>query len=378
VADNPPPEKMSSPARKRILIVSSTLHIGGAERVIATLAPHLDRERFDVAVCYLKETGTIGEELTRAGVEVIPIPGLRGRRDKLTAFKLRKLIQQRRIDVVHTHDTHGYLDASLCRLMVPRVRHVHTFHWGKYPDQYWRYAWIERLFWRVPDRLIAVGKEQAAGIRELHKIPASRLTVLWNGVDAPRPDVAPEIAAMVAGARRPVVASASTLIDQKGLPHLLDACALLKQRGVPFTLLLIGGGYLQKPLEEKARTLGLGDSVRFLGWVPAASARALPACDIFVQSSLWEAMSIVVLEAMSLAKPMVVTNVGENTHVVQEGVTGLIVRPADPAALADGLEKLIRDPALLARLGNAARTRHLQHFTVRHMVEGYEKIYAEV
>ncbi len=368
---------MSPSPRKRILIVSSTLHTGGAERVIATLAPNLDPRRFEVAVCYLKETGSIGEELQRAGVEVVPIPGLRGQGDKFTSLKLRKLIQQRGVDVLHTHDTHGYMDASLCRLMLPRVRHVHTFHWGRYPEQYWRYRWIERAFWRVPDRLIAVGHEQAAGIRALHPIPEKRLHVLWNGVDTPKVDIAPEIAALVAGAQQPIIASASTLIDQKGLPHLLDACALLRNRGVKFTLLLIGGGYLQKSLEEKARALNLGDTVRFLGWVHGASAKALPACDIFVQSSLWEAMSIVVLEAMSLAKPMVVTRVGENAHVVQEGVTGLLVPPANADALANGLERLILDAALRQRLGAAARARHQEHFTVRHMIDAYEKIYEE-
>jgi glycosyltransferase involved in cell wall biosynthesis len=369
---------MSRPRKKRILIVASTLHTGGAERVIAAIAPNLDRERFDVAVCYLKESGSIGEELVRAGVEVVPIPGRRGSGDKLTSLKLRRLIRQRGADVLHTHDTHGFMDASICRLLMPGIRHVHTFHWGRYPELYWRYRWIERVFWRVPDRLIAVGHGQAAGIRALHPIPESRIQVLWNGVDAPQPDVAPEIAALTASCERPVIASASTLIEQKGLPHLLEACALLRQRGLKFTLLLIGGGHLQKSLEERARALQLEGTVRFLGWVHGASSRALPACDIFVQSSLWEAMSIVVLEAMSLAKPMVVTRVGENAHVVQDGHTGLIVPPANPAALADGLERLIRDPALRERLGAAARARHREHFTVRHMIDAYQKVYEEL
>jgi glycosyltransferase involved in cell wall biosynthesis len=75
---------------------------------------------------------------------------------------------------------------------------------------------------------------------------------------------------------------------------------------------------------------------------------------------------------------MVVTRVGENAHVVQDGHTGLIVPPANPAALADGLERLIRDPALRERLGAAARARHREHFTVRHMIDAYQKVYEEL
>jgi glycosyltransferase involved in cell wall biosynthesis len=212
----------------------------------------------------------------------------------------------------------------------------------------------------------------------MHGIPPSRLRVIWNGTDAPTADIAPEVTAQLPATGIPVLASISTLIPQKGLPDLLDAVAMLRQQGRQFALLVVGQGKLRAELEAQAERLGLKDMVRFLGWVQAASRRALPACDIFVQSSHWEAMSVVVLEAMAAGKAVVVTSVGENARVVVPGECGLVVAPGDPSALAAALARLLDDPALRHRLGSAAKQRFDKLFTVQHMIRNYEHLYAEV
>jgi glycosyltransferase involved in cell wall biosynthesis len=176
----------------------------------------------------------------------------------------------------------------------------------------------------------------------------------------------------------PIIASISTLIPQKGLDRLLDAAALLRDAGEPFFLVIGGDGYLREPLRQKIEALRLNGHVRMLGWVPQAAIKLLPACDILVQSSLWEAMSVVVLEAMAAAKPMVVTDVGENPHVVRNETTGIVVSNGDARALAEALQRLLNDPALRARLANAARQRYEEHFTVQHMITEYEHVYREL
>jgi len=361
-----------------VLMVNSTLHIGGAEQVAANLTKHMDRRQFEVTACYLKENGIVGKQMLDAGVDLIPIPGYRGTKDYLTALKLRRLIKQRRIQLLHSHDIHGLMDAAVCRLTVPGLRHVHTFHFGNYPHISPRYARIERMLWRVPDALIAVGHEQAATIRRLHDIPAGRMQVIWNGTDAPTPDLAPEVIAQLPRDGTPVIGSISTLIPQKGLPDLLHAAALLRERNKRFLMILAGEGKLRRELEAQAHSLGLQDHVRFLGWVSAASRRALPACDIFVQSSHWEAMSVVVLEAMAGAKPMVITSVGENARVVINEQSGLVVPARSPQALADALTRLLDDVDLRHRLGAAAQQRFGELFTVQQMVHNYERLYSQL
>jgi glycosyltransferase involved in cell wall biosynthesis len=360
-------------------MVNSTLHIGGAEQVAATLAQHVDPARFEVSACYLKQPGMIHDQMLRAGVDLMPIPGLvQGKRDYFTSNKLLRLIRMRGIQVVHTHDIHGMIDGAICRLREPSLRLVHTFHYGNYPHRTRWHKFIERSLWRVADALVAVGNEQAASIRALYGIPEDRMRVLWNGVEDPqsRPAAAPPDG--IGPADVPTIASVSTLIAQKGLEHLLDAAALLRDEGDRFRLLIAGQGKLREALEAQAARLKLGDCVQFLGWVPQASQRILPLCDIFVQSSRWEAMSVVVLEAMAAGKPHVVTSVGENPHVVLHEKTGLIVPPGDPRKLAQELRRLLRDPSLRAKLGDAARERYREHFTTQHMIAAHESLYREL
>ncbi|MDY6945765.1 MAG: glycosyltransferase family 4 protein [Pseudomonadota bacterium] len=366
--------------KRRVLIVASTLHVGGAERVMACLAKNIDRRRFDVSVCYLKENGVVGDEMQREGVELLPLPGREyGKLDRLTFVKLRRLIRQRAFDLIHTHDMHGFMDGAACRLLTPGIRHIHTFHFGNYPHREPHFKRIERLLWRVPDALVAVGNAQAQSIRSLYGIPQQRMRVLWNGVNAPVSRISQSVQAAIEGCTDPIIASISTLIPQKGLQHLLQAALKLKTMGARFRLLIVGGGPLQSQLQELAAQLGLDQQqVRFLGWVPEASDCALPVCDIFVQSSLWEAMSVVVLEAMADARPMVITSVGENPYVIADGQTGLIVPPGDSDALANALHRLLQDPALGRRLGDAARARHAERFQVRNMVADYEALYDEI
>jgi glycosyltransferase involved in cell wall biosynthesis len=369
----------ASHKRRKILIVASRLHVGGAEQTIANLAAHLDRALYEVAVCYLQENGIIGEQIERDGVELLPLPGrVADRHDRLTSLKLRRLIIDNEIELLHTHDVQGFVDGCICRLAVPRLRHVHTFHFGNYPHRKVSFRYMESCLWRVPDALVAVGHAQAAAIRALYRIPESRLRVVCNGADEPVPQVASAVLNAVSNRQEPVIASISTLIPQKGLEQLLESAAELLRMGITFQLLIIGDGPLREALERRAAELALRDRVQFLGWVPEAAATVIPACDVLVQSSLWEAMSILVLEAMACGKPVVVTDVGDNKRMVLDKQTGLVVPARDPLALAQALRALLLEPSLRARYGKAARERHAQNFTIRHMSRRYEDLYGEL
>lgn len=373
-----PPSPAQAADKIRLLTVSSALCIGGAERVAGCLTERTDRRHFASAVCYLKGCGPIGDQLIQAGVDVVPVPGLSPwQSDYMTALRLRRLVRERRIQVIHTHDIHGLVDGSICRLTTPGLRHVHTFHFGNYPERSAKERMLEGLCWRVPDALVAVGHRQAAAICDLYAIPKDRVRVILNGVEDPPPvsqrplpldDLQPGV---------PVIASISTLTRQKGIEYLLESAALLRQSGESFMLLVAGDGALRPELVKRAEELGLANHVRFAGWVPDAAGQVLPVCDVFVQSSLWEAMSVVVLEAMAAGKAMVVTAVGENPHVVVPGKTGLIVPPADSTALAEALRSLLRDPARRTALGCEARRRYEQRFRVEHMVDAYQRLYLE-
>jgi glycosyltransferase involved in cell wall biosynthesis len=118
--------------------------------------------------------------------------------------------------------------------------------------------------------------------------------------------------------------------------------------------------------------------VELTGWVTHAADVALPAFDVFFQPSRWEAMSVVILEAMAAAKAVVATRVGENVHIIDDGRDGLLVNVQDIDGMASALTRVIADGGLRARLGDAARRKIEQQFTVGHMTRAYEDAYLDV
>lgn len=371
---------MSPSARPKILIVHSTLHIGGAEEVTANLCRHIDRERYDVAVCFLKEQGMVGEKIAAEGTEVIGIPRTtRMKTDYFTALRLRQLLRKRGIRLAHSHDCHALADTTACRLSLPGLRTVHTFHYGRYPQRDKPFRTIESLCWRFVDQPVAVSSVQRGNIQRLYGIPDGRVQVVWNGVDRQSSDSVPEFIQRYRDQGKLVIGSINTLIEQKGMFDLLETAARLKRQGMHRHVFLIAGeGHLRGPLEARRRELGLDDEVILLGWVKDAARVMMDHIDVFFQPSLWEAMSIVLLEAMAAGRPIVATRVGETPLVAEADESALLVEAGDVAAMADALARVLNDVGLRDRLGTAAAARYARHFTARSMAERYMMLYDSV
>lgn len=363
--------------RINVMIVASHLWIGGAESVMQHLAEFIDRRRFNVTVCCLKQRGTIGDELARKGIDIVSLSD-DGQADYFTFLKLLKLLRTRHIDVVHTHTTHGLFDSSLCSLLMPRLKVIHTFHFGNYPHTRPRILWMERLCSRVADRLFAVGEVQRKQIQAVYCLPDRCISTVYNGVSIRLGREDPMFRQKVGAEHCILIGTIATLITQKGLTYLLDVARVIQESGRKAVFVIVGEGHLRAELEAKRDHLGLQRSVVFTGWVKNAAEVALPAFDIFFQPSLWEAMSMVILEAMASGKPVVATRVGENSRIVEEGINGLLTKPMDVPGMAAALGRLIDDSALRIQLGQAARTKVEHRFTIQHMVNDYEAVYEEL
>lgn len=360
---------------RRILLLNGTLFGGGAEQVIGTLARHFREMGHDVTIGVIGDGLEVQNDLKEQGFEVLPDIS-RGNTLGIMAVSrvLSSVVAERGIDILHTHDLRSMADAGLCRLRRGSFRHVHTFHFGNYPHVPRKQLLLERIFSRLPDRLVSVGDVQRQSLAAALKMSPSRFTTIWNGVDPA--DDAPEDPVRV-GPELPVVGSISTFIPQKGLTTLLRAASLARRREYRFRLILAGDGPLRADLESEASRLGLDDTVEFAGWRPNARA-LLPGFDLFVQSSLWEAMSVVILEAMSAGRAILATAVGENPIVLRHRETALLVPPNDADALAAALMELLDDRQLRDRLAGSALAAYRSGFSGRAMAERYLALYETV
>lgn len=357
-----------------VMFVNGSLFGGGAEHVIATAARHLRDSGHRVTIAVIHHGGEVQRELVRDGFDVVaqiaetPEGGS-------SSGRLKRLVEERSIDVVHSHDLRSLIDVGLCRLRSRRFVHMHTFHFGNYPFVSRKHLLLETLFARVPDQLVAVGNAQRDSLIKALRLSPNGIRTIWNGVDWA---AVPESGRAVEGAGTRVrIGSVSTLGEQKGIPTLLQAARILLDRGLAFQLVIVGEGPMRANLERMAVEIGVNDNVHFTGWKPDAAETMLPTFDIFVQSSYWEAMSVVILEAMAARRAIVATTVGENALVLSHGESAILVAPHDAKSMADGLTRVITDAVLRHRLADTAHAAYREHFTGRAMADRYAVAYRE-
>lgn len=228
------------------------------------------------------------------------------------------------------------------------------------------------------DRVIAVSHRQRATYERAGVAP-HRLVTVPNGVTsratAPGRDAARRALDIPAG--RPVVMTVGRLTVMKGHRYLLEALPSLLRRHPDLIVVVAGEGHLRGVLAAHAEHLGVAHAVRLVGH--RSDARLLlDAADVFVLPSRHEGMPLAALEAMDAGLPVVGTRVIGTSEAVEEGVSGLLVAPQDPDALAAALGALLADPEVGRRMGAAGRLRYEQRFTAGRMARRTAAVYDDL
>jgi glycosyltransferase involved in cell wall biosynthesis len=363
---------------KRVLILIKGLGRGGAEYLVLSAMRHRDPDRFRYRVAYLLPwKDALVPDLAAMGVPAVCLDGARG---PGWIRRLRSLLRDQRIEIVHAHSPYPAVGARL--VAARRTRLVYTEHnvWQRYHRATY---WANAVTYPRNDLVFAVSDEVRRSIRypgplSLLRMPS--VETLYHGVepalleDAASPDGVREELGIPPDAL--VVGTVANLKPHKGLQHLLKAAVLVRRKVPAARFLVVGQGEARKDLEALASELGLDDAVTFTGFREDA-VRIASAFDVFAMSSLHEGLSIAMIEAMALGKPVVVTRVGGLPEVVEDGKDGILVPPSDPRAMAARIIEVLGDPALRERLGRAAR-RRAEAFDVRASVRRSEDAYEEL
>ena len=361
------------PDRPVILVAIWGLGLGGAERLVVEAADSWDRERFDYRVAYvLPWKDQLVPELSRRGVPVECVGGPRGV-SPLTPFRLRGLLRRWRVDLVHAH-----LPAMgiLTRLVSP-VPVVYTEH--NLADSYRQPTrWLNRASYGRNRAVTTVSQAVAESITDF---PGPRARLVPNGVavDVSETEAA-RARAEVGASGRPLVVHVGNIRPHKGHGTLVAAARHLAQRLPDAMVVSIGGEKHPGDLERvrgDARAAGVESRLHFLGRRDDARA-FLAAADVVVNPADVEGLPLVVLEALALGKPVVATAVGGVPTVVVDGVTGRLVPPREPQALADAVVELLDDPAGAGRMGAEGAALVRRSYSVEAMIDEFEKIYLEV
>jgi glycosyltransferase involved in cell wall biosynthesis len=336
----------------------------------------------------LSETFIAGElaELRRRGVEV-RILSLRRPAEELrheliaqaglaerTVYDeraFRPLLRAFRPEVLHAH--FATEPAAAARELAAEVERPFTFTAHGY-DVYRRPPADFALRAAAAAAVVTVSDANARYLAGTLGVPPGRVRVIPCGVDIDRFRPLP-------GARPvpPYFVCVARLVPVKNLGLLLGACADLRDRGVSFRGVLVGDGPCRAELEAARQELGLGGVVELVG---AAEQRDVLAwwrrATVAVLTSEREGMPVCLMEAAACGVPAVAPAVGGIPELIDDGVTGFLTPPGDRSALAAALERLLCDPELAGRMGEAARHRAEEVFSVRQQVDRLLALWAEV
>ncbi len=365
--------------RIRIGFVLHVMQVAGAEMLVAETIRQLRSEIEPVVLC-LDKVGQLGETMRSEGVEVIELnrqPGL----DFSVARRLAGEIGRRRLEVVHAHQYTPFFYTALARLIVRQPLHViFTEHGRHYPDYVSaKRRVVNRLVMsRLADEVTGVCQFSADSLAAKDGFGGHPIQVIENGIRFERYAVERDRAALRRSLGldpdRAYISCIARFHPVKDHRMLIDAFAQVAAARSDADLLLAGDGPLRAELEDQVRSLGLMGRVQFLG-VRHDVPELLAASNVFALTSVSEAASLTLLEAMASGVPVVVTRVGGNPEIVREGTDGYLVPRGDAATAGARILELVNDPARARAMGQSAQTRVRDRFTLSNTIRRYHERY---
>ena len=357
----------------RVMFMQTDMRVGGAEILTANIIRRLNRDRISPELCCLKERGELGELL--ASEISVHDHILANKYDLRVWPRLTHLLRERAVDAVITvgaGDKMFWGRLAARRVGVPVI--LSALHSTGWPDGVGR---LNRILTPLTDSFIAVADSHGQFLAKNLRVPRERVAVIPNGVDTQRFSPTPDVAAIRKefniGPTDPVLGIVAALRPEKNHELFLDVAARVVMKLPIARFLIVGDGPCRESLEQRAEALGIAAHTIFVGSRPDVP-RLLAAMDVFALTSQMEANPLSILEAMSVGRPVVSTNVGSIHEAVIEGQTGYLVPAGDAAQFTHRVVQLLDAPMMSHVMGVAARKLVVERWSIEAMVAGYERL----
>lgn len=359
----------------KILMVITSLGVGGAEKVVTTLADQLVNMGHEVNIAYLTGEALVVPKNKSVRVINLEVKSFRS----LTGgyLKLRKLIDDFKPDVVHSHLVHANILCRTMRLSTNIPRLISSAH--NTDEEGWTRFLAYRLTDRITDISTNVSDEAVEAFIQKKAVRRGRMLTLHNGIsttdfvfsEQARSYIRSELGVTEG---QQLILAVGRLNEQKDYPNLLSAISHVSLKCRNVKLAIVGDGPQLNELKEYANSLGLNNKVNFLG-IRTDIPSLMSAADVFTLSSAWEGFGLVVAEAMACNRVVVATDCGGVKEVV--GDAGFLVPPKDSRKLAATLElalNLSDDERL--KIGAKARQRVIKHYSLPAAVQKWMHLYS--
>lgn len=366
--------------RKKIKImhIVTTLNVGGLEILVLNLMRFINRDIFEPYICSLTPNGALESEFSNLGVPVYTV-NKKDRVDISLTTKLIKLFRSKKVNIVHTHNITPFLYSAFGTKFFNKISLIHTVH-SNVKQNNKRLLIAEKFLASFAYKIIADCDKVKDFLNNQQGITSKKVVTIYNGIDIrlyDQPiDVRKKHEQIGLSENDYIITCVANLIPVKNHKMLIHSFRQVVD-AIPNTkLLLVGSGICQSELENLSKELGIFDKTIFLGrrWdVP----EILKITDVFALSSLSEGLPLSVIEASASGIPVVVTDVGGNTEIVQNNVSGFVVNSGDTNGMAECIIRLLKDKEKALLFGNYGKKLVSEKFSIQRMVYNYEKIYLE-
>ena len=359
-------------------VISGLFSRGGTPRKLLSLVRAMDSNRFrQVFLLFGNCEDNLNEEMLEARAVVVKVSRPKNY-DARLLWDMIRAVRTYQADIISTHfaraDMYGVVAGILTG--TPVIKNVHGILWNTSP-------WLQKVDRALsPFRACTVCNSRATLEAVRKQGSLCNGVVIYNGVPNRAVTLSPErVAALRASLGIPpdafVIGHVGGLIPLRDQRVMIDAMVLLSRELPNAYLVLVGDGPIRQQLEEQAVRLGLGERVLFLGYrddVP----QLLATFDAYANMAYAEGFGIAVVEAMQSSLPVVLANAGALPELIEDRVSGLLVPPGDSASLAKALAHLESDRVWTAQIGQAARRRALDEFSIERYAQEFERLYRKV
>lgn len=371
---------MSDPIN--VLHVMNAFVDGSIARIVERIIRSSDPDIFSWHIGAVKPEGDFFSIFEGIGAQVVHFSGSE-KGGPPAYLNIRNYVRAHNVQIVHSHTPRTIFDVWLSQLANEgnRFYHLATKHLLTTPQDRkfgLAYTLIDILSLYLPDHLIAVSKTMARKMASMPGMDKMKITAIPNGIPCDEfylPDLR-EACRKELGVKEEhtIIGFTGRISKVKRLDLLLRAFKSIHDRFPQARLILAGDGELRQELEGLAGSLGLTDSVIWLGFY-ADVARLLAAIDIYVQPSVNEGLSLSILEAMAAEKSVISTRVGSASEIIQDGISGILIPPNSALEIERAIIQMIEQPKERTRLAINARNFVQKEYNMNSMVESYYQVY---
>jgi len=340
--------------------------IGGTEKMILTLAKHLDRKIFDIVFFCIKGEGKFIEKIRNENFKIYV---LNLKRNPFHFINLFLYLKRENLDILQSFLFAGNIIGRIYGKLL-KIKFIISSQRSTEPWRKWYHWFIEKLTKNLPDIIISNSYSAREILIKKGKIPRKKIKVIPNGIEIP------EKIEKIKDEKHIIIGTVGNLRKAKGHFNLIEAAKIVVEKFKNVRFYIIGEGELKEAILEKIKKNGLDKYFVLTDFVENVF-EYLKIFDIFVLPSLWEGCPVSLLEAMGFGIPCIASNVGDIPYIIENGENGFIVEKNDYKKMAERIIQLIENENLREKMGQKAREKVKKWYSFEEMVNSYASIYLE-